>query len=164
MIGGTVFQLLGSAIDRDVLQVCRRFFLTDVYSSILSGKAAALCLTKMIRYRMREVLAWVNSQGNSGLQETLGVISRLLDPAAGEVGGLVVGDLIIHVLLGAGSEILGILPTLLQAMISRMMEAKTGTLLQVRSAFTSSIHLFLHLPEPPPAFRLTYPDPEGSNP
>jgi hypothetical protein len=48
-----------------------------------------------------------------------------------ESGGLVIGDLIIHLLRRAGESVLPVLPELLQAMIGRMTTAKTATFLQV---------------------------------
>jgi len=47
-----------------------------------------------------------------------------------ESGGLVIGDLIIHLLRRAGESILPVLPELLQAMVGRMTSAKTATFLQ----------------------------------
>ncbi|KAJ7823248.1 ARM repeat-containing protein [Mycena leptocephala] len=47
-----------------------------------------------------------------------------------ESGGLVIGDLIIHLLRRAGESVLPVLPELLQAMIGRMTTAKTATFLQ----------------------------------
>jgi hypothetical protein len=47
-----------------------------------------------------------------------------------ESGGLVIGDLIIHVLRRAGDSVLPVLPELLHAMVERMLTAKTATFLQ----------------------------------
>ena len=51
-----------------------------------------------------------------------------------ESGGLQIGDLIIHLFRRAGEAILSVLPQLLQAMVSRMTNAKTATFLQVSLA------------------------------
>lgn len=48
-----------------------------------------------------------------------------------ESGGLVIGDLIIHLLRRAGESVLPVLPELLKAMVGRMTSAKTATFLQV---------------------------------
>lgn len=47
-----------------------------------------------------------------------------------ESGGLVIGDLIIHLLRRAGESVLPVLPELLRAMAERMLTAKTATFLQ----------------------------------
>ncbi|KAF9235123.1 ARM repeat-containing protein [Melanogaster broomeanus] len=47
-----------------------------------------------------------------------------------ESGGLVIGDLIIHVLRRASESVLPVLPELLHAMVERMLTAKTATFLQ----------------------------------
>ena len=49
-----------------------------------------------------------------------------------ESGGLVIGDLIIHLFRRAGESVLPVLPELLQAMVARMTSAKTATFLQVK--------------------------------
>lgn len=47
-----------------------------------------------------------------------------------ESGGLEIGDLIIHLLRRAGTAIGSVLPELLQAMVRRMLTAKTATFVQ----------------------------------
>lgn len=58
------------------------------------------------------------------------MVARLLQNED-ESGGLVIGDLIIHLLRRAGESVLPVLPDLLHAMIGRMTSAKTATFLQV---------------------------------
>lgn len=48
-----------------------------------------------------------------------------------ESGGLVIGDLIIHLFRRAGDAVLSVLPQLLNAMVTRMPTAKTAQFLQV---------------------------------
>ena len=59
----------------------------------------------------------------------LTVIARLLQ-SQDESGGLVIGDLIIHLFRHAGESVLPVLPDLLQAMLVRMQTAQTATFLQ----------------------------------
>jgi hypothetical protein len=59
----------------------------------------------------------------------LTVIARLLQNQD-ESGGLVIGDLIIHLFRRAGESVLPVLPDLLQAMLVRMQTARTATFLQ----------------------------------
>lgn len=63
----------------------------------------------------------------------MAIVARLLQNQD-ESGGLVIGDLIIHLLRRAGEAILPVLPELLQAMVNRMTTAKTATFLQVSSS------------------------------
>ncbi len=60
------------------------------------------------------------------------MIAKQLQGGEDESGGLVIGDLIIHLLRRAGESVLSVLPQLLEAMIRRMRTAKTATFLQVR--------------------------------
>ncbi|KAJ8590544.1 ARM repeat-containing protein [Rhizopogon salebrosus TDB-379] len=76
-----------------------------------------------------QILEWRDPSGQSGLDHVLKVIARLLQNDD-ESGGLVIGDLIIHLLRRAGEAILPVLPELLQAMVSRMLSAKTATFIQ----------------------------------
>lgn len=48
-----------------------------------------------------------------------------------ESAGLTIGELIIHLLRRAGEAVLPVLPELLQAMVTRMLVAKTASFVQV---------------------------------
>ena len=63
------------------------------------------------------------------MDKILAVIAKLLENED-ESGGLVIGDLIIHLLRRASSSIVSVLPELLQAMVRRMQTAKTATFVQ----------------------------------
>lgn len=54
----------------------------------------------------------------------------MLDPSRSESGGLFVGDLLLHVFRRAGTQILPILPQLLQALVVRLSTAVTATFSQ----------------------------------
>ncbi|KAF7307222.1 ARM repeat-containing protein [Mycena indigotica] len=110
VLAPSLFKCLGEAEDRDVIQNGIR------------------CLTLIIRKDCPQLLAWSDS-GRTGLDGVLALIARSLD-SQDESGGLVIGDLIIHLLRRAGDSVLPVLPQLLQAMISRMRTAKTATFLQ----------------------------------
>ncbi|KAJ7109870.1 armadillo-type protein [Mycena epipterygia] len=75
-----------------------------------------------------QLLAWSDSSRN-GLDCVLSLIAKSLE-SQDESGGLVIGELIIHLLRKAGESVLPVLPELLQAMIGRMTTAKTATFLQ----------------------------------
>ena len=76
-----------------------------------------------------QILEWQEPSGQNGVDKILAVIAKLLENED-ESGGLVIGDLIIHLLRRASSSIVSVLPGLLQAMVRRMQTAKTATFVQ----------------------------------
>jgi importin-9 len=86
-------------------------------------------LTLVVRKDVGQLLSWTHSDGQAGLVHVLTVIARLLQNQD-ESGGLVIGDLIIHLFRCAGESVLPVLPDLLQAMLVRMQTAQTATFLQ----------------------------------
>ncbi|TDL19426.1 ARM repeat-containing protein [Rickenella mellea] len=107
----SLFKCLREAEDRDVLQ------------------NGVQCLTWIIRKDVQQLLAWHDEAGQSGIDHVLAVIAKLLNNQD-ESGGLVIGDLIIHLLRRASSAVIPVLPELLQAMVRRMVTAKTATFVQ----------------------------------
>lgn len=83
----------------------------------------------MVRKDVGQLLSWTHADGRSGLVHVLTVIARLLQ-SQDESGGLVIGDLIIHLFRRAGESVLPVLPDLLQAMLVRMQTAQTASFLQ----------------------------------
>lgn len=80
------------------------------------------------------MVSWTDSEGRNGLDYVLKLVAKLLE-GQDEAGGLVIGDLIIHLFRRVGEAILPVLPQLLQALVARMRTAKTATFIQVsRSA------------------------------
>ncbi|KAH9046970.1 ARM repeat-containing protein [Lactarius deliciosus] len=110
-IAPCVFDCLRVAEDRDVLQ------------------NGVLLLTLVVRKDVGQLLSWTHIDGQSGLLHVFTVIARLLQNQD-ESGGLVIGDLIIHLFRRAGESMLPVLPDLLQAMLVRMRTAQTATFLQ----------------------------------
>ncbi|KAI9459661.1 ARM repeat-containing protein [Lactarius psammicola] len=110
-IAPCVFDCLKIAEDRDVLQ------------------NGVLLLTLVVRKDVGQLLSWTHTDGQSGLLHVFTVIARLLQNQD-ESGGLVIGDLIIHLFRRAGESVLPVLPDLLQAMLVRMRTAQTATFLQ----------------------------------
>ncbi|KAH7924492.1 ARM repeat-containing protein [Leucogyrophana mollusca] len=111
LLAPSLFNCLKEAEDRDVLQ------------------NGVICLTLVVRKDCGQLLSWSDPNGQSGLDHTLKVVAKLLQNED-ESGGLVIGDLIIHLLRRAGDSVLPVLPELLHAMVSRMTSAKTATFLQ----------------------------------
>ncbi|PCH34394.1 ARM repeat-containing protein [Wolfiporia cocos MD-104 SS10] len=107
-----LFQTMQTVEDREVIQ------------------NGTTCLTLIIRKDYPQLQSWVDpATGRSGLDCVLAVIAKQLK-AQDEAGGLVIGDLVVHLLRYAGEAILPVLPELLQALISRMPTAKTATFIQ----------------------------------
>ncbi|KAI0354778.1 ARM repeat-containing protein [Trametes cingulata] len=112
MLAPSLFSCLRTTEDRDVIQ---------------NGIA---CLTLIVRKDINQLISWSDpATGRSGLDGVLEVIAKQLQ-SEDESGGLVIGDLIIHLLRRAGEAVLPVLPQLLQAMVTRMRTAKTATFLQ----------------------------------
>ncbi|KAG6810962.1 hypothetical protein H0H92_009610 [Tricholoma furcatifolium] len=97
------------------------------------------CLTLIIRKDCAQLIVWHDDAGRGGLEYTLTFIAKTLE-SQDESGGLVIGDLIIHLFRRVGEAILPVLPQLLQAMVGRMASAKTATFLQASSSFSSIFH------------------------
>lgn len=91
------------------------------------------------------MLSWKDSEGQNGLDYVLNLVAKLLE-SQDEAGGLVIGDLIIHLFRKAGETILPVLPQLLRAMVVRMKTAKTATFLQVCLPLVM-VHLIICSPE-----------------
>ncbi|KAL4067241.1 armadillo-type protein [Scleroderma yunnanense] len=111
LLAPNLFNCLEHADDRDVLQ------------------NGIVCITLIIRKDCAQILSWSDGNSQSGLDHILKLIAKLLRNED-ESGGLVIGDLIVHLLRRAGESVLPVLPELLRAMTERMLTAKTATFLQ----------------------------------
>ncbi|KAG5644159.1 hypothetical protein DXG03_009054 [Asterophora parasitica] len=111
LLAPNLFKYLNETEDRDVIQ------------------HGISCLTVIIRKDSTQIVTWRDSNGRSGIEHVLAVIAKTLE-SQDESGGLFIGELIIHLLRKVGESVLPVLPQLLQAMISRMVTAKTATFLQ----------------------------------
>ncbi|KXN85718.1 Importin-9 [Leucoagaricus sp. SymC.cos] len=111
LIAPALFASLGEAEDRDMIQ------------------NGIECLTLIVRKDCNQIMSWKDAEGRNGLDYVLKLVAKLLE-SQDEAGGLVIGDLIIHLFRRAGEAILPVLPQLLQAMVARMRTAKTATFLQ----------------------------------
>ncbi|ELU41145.1 importin-9 [Rhizoctonia solani AG-1 IA] len=111
-LGPALFKAIGETEDREVIQ------------------NGIECLTLIIRKDHGQLTQWHDSTGRSGFDNVLSFLARLLQRDQNESGGLVVGDLIIHLFRRSGEQIGPVLPELLQAMVTRIDSAKTATFLQ----------------------------------
>jgi hypothetical protein len=130
IVAPALFAALAGAEDRDIIQVCDQFtlFLKSIPLKLVQNGIE--CLTLTIRKDCNQVTSWKDAEGRNGLDYVLKLVAKLLENQD-ESGGLVIGDLIIHLFRRAGEAILPVLPQLLQAMVARMRTAKTATFLQV---------------------------------
>ena len=62
----------------------------------------------------------------------LGFVSKTVSPDENEAAGLLVGDLMVHLIRNSGEAIFPVLPELLQVLVSRIPSAETATFIQVR--------------------------------
>ncbi|CAE7208239.1 unnamed protein product [Rhizoctonia solani] len=111
-LGPALFKAIGETEDRDVIQ------------------NGIECLTLIVRKDHTQLTQWHDATGRSGFDNVLSFLARLLQRDQNESGGLVVGDLIIHLFRRSGEQIGPVLPELLQAMVTRIDSAKTATFLQ----------------------------------
>ncbi|KAF5393539.1 hypothetical protein D9757_000551 [Collybiopsis confluens] len=111
LLAPNLFKCLSEVEDRDVLQ---------------NGIS---CLTLIVRKDCGQLLEWRDAPGQSGLEHVLRLVARILQ-SEDESAGLTIGELIIHLLRRAGESVLPVLPELLQAMVTRMLTAKTATFVQ----------------------------------
>lgn len=79
------------------------------------------------------MLEWHDRTGRNGLQVVLAFVARLLSPEENEASGLLIGDLIIHLIRNGGDAVLPVLPDMLRAMVIRLTSADTATFIQVCS-------------------------------
>lgn len=125
-----LFQCLKLAEDRDIIQVWLSIQLNCACTDCLQQNGIH-CLTLIIRKDFEQLRSWTNTSTNeSGLDSVLAVVAKQLQ-GEDEAGGLVIGDLIIHLLRKAGQAVLPVLPGLLQAMVARMPTVSTATFAQV---------------------------------
>ncbi|KAJ4470827.1 ARM repeat-containing protein [Lentinula aciculospora] len=111
LLAPNLFKCLSEVEDRDVLQ---------------NGIS---CLTLIVRKDCGQLISWRDASGQSGLEHVLRLVARILQ-AEDESAGLTIGELIIHLLRRAGESVLPVLPELLHAMVTRMLNAKTATFVQ----------------------------------
>ncbi|EUC67058.1 importin [Rhizoctonia solani AG-3 Rhs1AP] len=128
-LGSALFKAIGETEDRDVIQVSH--FSCNILPGTNCGFQNGIeCLTLIVRKEHTQLTQWHDASGQSGFDNVLSFLARLLQRDQNESGGLVVGDLIIHLFRRSGEQIGPVLPELLQAMVTRIDSAKTATFLQ----------------------------------
>ncbi|XP_059806493.1 importin-9 isoform X1 [Hypanus sabinus] len=129
---------------------------TDDYATMQNGGE---CLRAYVAVAMEQIAQWHDEQGHNGLWYVMQVVSQLLDPRSTECTAAFVGRLISTLISKAGSQLGENLDQILRAILSKMQQAETLTVMQ------SLIMVFAHLVhnqlEPLLEFLCSLPGPTG---
>uniref|UniRef100_A0A8C6WK97 Importin 9 n=2 Tax=Neogobius melanostomus TaxID=47308 RepID=A0A8C6WK97_9GOBI len=117
------------------------------------------CLRAYVSVSLEQVAQWRDEQGNSGLWYVMQVVNQLLDPRTSEFTAAFVGRLVSTLISRAGTELGEQLDQILRAILSKMQQAETLSVMQ------SLIMVFAHLVhsqlEPLLEFLCSLPGPTG---
>ncbi|XP_071759954.1 importin-9 [Centroberyx gerrardi] len=97
------------------------------------------CLRAYVSVSLEQVGQWRDEQGNSGLWYVMQVVNQLLDPRTSEFTAAFVGRLVSTLISRAGTELGEQLDQILRAILSKMQQAETLSVMQ------SLIMVFAHL-------------------
>lgn len=117
------------------------------------------CLRAYVSVSLEQIAQWRDEQGNSGLWYVMQVVNQLLDPRTSEFTAAFVGRLVSTLISRAGTELGEQLDQILRAILSKMQQAETLSVMQ------SLIMVFAHLVhsqlEPLLEFLCSLPGPTG---
>uniref|UniRef100_A0A673A4W2 Importin N-terminal domain-containing protein n=1 Tax=Sphaeramia orbicularis TaxID=375764 RepID=A0A673A4W2_9TELE len=117
------------------------------------------CLRAYVSVALEQIAQWRDEQGNSGLWYVMQVVNQLLDPRTSEFTAAFVGRLVSTLISRAGTELGEQLDQILRAILSKMQQAETLSVMQ------SLIMVFAHLVhsqlEPLLEFLCSLPGPTG---
>lgn len=97
------------------------------------------CLRAYVSIALEQIAQWRDEQGNSGLWYVMQVVNQLLDPRTSEFTAAFVGRLVSTLISRAGTELGEQLDQILRAILSKMQQAETLSVMQ------SLIMVFAHL-------------------
>ncbi|KAM7422931.1 hypothetical protein PAMA_010801 [Pampus argenteus] len=97
------------------------------------------CLRAYVSVALEQIAQWRDEQGNSGLWYVMQVVNQLLDPRTSEFTAAFVGRLVSTLISRAGTELGEQLDQILRAILSKMQQAETLSVMQ------SLIMVFAHL-------------------
>lgn len=89
------------------------------------------CLRAYVSVALEQVAQWRDEQGNSGLWYVMQVVNQLLDPRTSEFTAAFVGRLVSTLISRAGTELGEQLDQILRAILSKMQQAETLSVMQV---------------------------------
>ncbi|KAJ1139607.1 hypothetical protein NDU88_005976 [Pleurodeles waltl] len=117
------------------------------------------CLRAYVSVALEQIAQWHDEQGHNGLWYVMQVVSQLLDPRTSEFTAAFVGRLVSTLISKAGQELGDNLDQILRAILSKMQQAETLSVMQ------SLIMVFAHLVhsqlEPLLEFLCSLPGPTG---
>ncbi|XP_030632870.1 importin-9 [Chanos chanos] len=117
------------------------------------------CLRAYVSVALEQVGQWRDEQGHSGLWYVMQVVNQLLDPRTSEFTAAFVGRLVSTLIARAGTQLGDQLDQILRAILSKMQQAETLSVMQ------SLIMVFAHLVhsqlEPLLEFLCSLPGPTG---
>ncbi|XP_072419609.1 importin-9 [Chiloscyllium punctatum] len=117
------------------------------------------CLRAYVAVALEQIAQWHDDQGHNGLWYVMQVVSQLLDPRTSEYTAAFVGRLVSTLISKAGSQLGDNLDQILRAILSKMQQAETLSVMQ------SLIMVFAHLVhnqlEPLLEFLCSLPGPTG---
>ncbi|CAF96488.1 unnamed protein product, partial [Tetraodon nigroviridis] len=117
------------------------------------------CLRAYVSVALEQIAQWRDEQGNNGLWYVMQVVNQLLDPRTSEFTAAFVGRLVSTLISRAGTELGEQLDQILRAILSKMQQAETLSVMQ------SLIMVFAHLVhsqlEPLLEFLCSLPGPTG---
>lgn len=89
---------------------------------------------------LEQVGLWHDEQGHSGLWYVMQVVSQLLDPRTSEFTATFVGRLVSTLIARAGTQLGDNLDQILRAVLSKMQQAETLSVMQVCPALFTRGH------------------------
>jgi hypothetical protein len=129
LLGHSLFVVMEAAKDRDLLSVCAPP--SSTAAELTHTKDGVQLVSTIVRKDTAQLLSWVDpTDGKSGLDKVLGVVSKLVEQDEEESGGLGIGDLLVSLYRRAG-EAMNNNTALLQSLVRRLKFAKTATFAQV---------------------------------
>lgn len=101
------------------------------------------CLRAYVSVSLEQIAQWRDEQGNNGLWYVMQVVNQLLDPRTSEFTAAFVGRLVSTLISRAGTELGEQLDQILRAILSKMQQAETLSVMQVKPMFCSFISIWM---------------------
>lgn len=90
------------------------------------------CLRAYVSVALEQIAQWRDEQGNNGLWYVMQVVNQLLDPRTSEFTAAFVGRLVSTMISRAGTQLGEQLDQILRAILSKMQQAETLSVMQVK--------------------------------
>lgn len=103
------------------------------------------CLRAYVSVALEQIAQWRDEQGNTGLWYVMQVVNQLLDPRTSEFTAAFVGRLVSTLISRAGTELGEQLDQILRAILSKMQQAETLSVMQVKGQQRACVAKWLNL-------------------